>query len=272
MASFEEEADQLHKAGWQQCSTFHPNDMIGGDLGLPEGAVLIVLTQACSVVSYPLKRDPLVELIVAIRQPGKFNPRDQQATGANARKLLIELDENGTPVPYLLDIYQRHFAPREKLLGFSPDGPRCSEDDTVRVANWVARYYTRTALPTKMVVLLKEAGFQGKIEAVLKSEFEGAPLHEQVAVIYGRWEPNDETGPYHFSLNIAVRSVWAMEHMQHALGDAFGVHRHELEIESIKDVLVQIEVVDIEAVSLKDYEEQRRISEWDLLSGLMEEA
>ena len=81
MSSFAEEANQLHKAGWQQCSTFYPNDKVGSDLGLPSGAVLLVLTQSCSVVSAPLKRDPAVEFIVATKSTGRFNARSNEAKG-----------------------------------------------------------------------------------------------------------------------------------------------------------------------------------------------
>ncbi|MBP2511303.1 hypothetical protein J2855_004958 [Agrobacterium tumefaciens] len=271
MASFEEEATQLHKAGWQQCSTFYPNDKIGGDLGLPEGAVLLVLTQACSVVSYPLKRDPQVELIVATKSQGKFNPRAAEARGGNARKFLVQLDDGNGPAPYLLDIYQRHFAPRELLLEMEPNGPRCSDEDVVRVANWVGRFYTRTALPTELVNRLKAAGFQEKLNAILSEDFDGETLHEQVAVIFGRWEPNDEEGPYRLLLNIAVRSIAAQDRVLEVLKNAFRLPGLEIEIEGIDGVQITIEVPEISTVTLESFEEMRRISDWDLLSGLKEE-
>lgn len=51
--------------------------------------------------------------------------------------------------PCLLDIYQWHFVPREKLLSFAPDGPTCFKEDALRIANWVARFYNRIALPRR---------------------------------------------------------------------------------------------------------------------------
>lgn len=268
MSTFEEEAAQLLKAGWQQCSTFYPNDKIGGDLGLPEGAVLLVLTQACSVVSHPLDRDPTVELIVGTKLPKKLDKGF--ARGANARKFHLNLDDNGTLVPYELAIYKRHTAPREKLLEFVPDGPRCSDKDAVRVANWVGRFYTRTALPGKLVDLMGAADFQNKLKGILSQEYEGETIHEQVAVIFGRWEPNDEEGPYRLELNLAVRSLDAADKILEVLQKEFGLDSLEIDIQ-IEGVEIRIEVPHISTVTLESFEEMRRISDWDLLSGLKEE-
>ncbi|GAA3099905.1 hypothetical protein GCM10010520_51640 [Rhizobium viscosum] len=50
MSAFKDEADKLLAAGWRQCSTFYPNAVVGDDLGLPERSILVVMTQACTVV------------------------------------------------------------------------------------------------------------------------------------------------------------------------------------------------------------------------------
>ncbi|MCZ3380390.1 hypothetical protein [Rhizobium sp. AG207R] len=271
MSSFEGEAKQLQDAGWQQCASFYPNAEIGSTLGLPEGAIFLVLTQSCSVVSAPLHRDPTVELIVATKNTAKFNPRSPEAKGANARRFLVELQENGKAIPYLLDIYQRYTFPREKLLTFAPDGPSCSREDSVRIANWVARFYNRSALPTELVLRLKAGDFQAKVGDVLMSNFQGSPLHEQVEIIYGNWDPDDEDGPYNFQLDILVRSIDAQDFAIEVFKAVFELPNPVIHIDGIAGVTIDIEVFEYGQVTLADLDNRRRITEWDLLSGLLDE-
>jgi hypothetical protein len=271
MASFEEEATQLLKAGWQQCSTFYPNDKVGGDLGLPEGAILLVLTQACSVVSAPLKRDPVMELIVGTKLP-KFNPRAPETRGGNARKFHVELGVEGDRAAYELDIYQRHFIPRDLFLDFVPNGPACSEDDATRVGNWVGRFYTRTAFPNALVEGLRTEDFQKRLEAVLSEKAEnGETMHEQVRVIFGAWSPNDETGPYTLDLHIAMRSIDAVDELNEVLKRAFGIAYPEDKL-TVGCVDVTIYVHEASTLTLESVESLRRITDWDLLSGLKEDS
>jgi len=271
MASFEEEAAQLLKAGWQQCSTFYPNDKVGGDLGLSEGAILLVLTQACSVVSTPLERDPVLELIVGTKLQ-KFNPRAPETRGGNARKLHVELGADGTRAAYELDIYQRHFIPRSLFLNFSPNGPACTEEDATRVGNWVGRFYTRTAFPNALVIGLRAEGFQKRLEEVLSKDAKnGETVHEQVRAFFGAWSPNDETGPYTLELHIAVRSLDAVDELNEILNEAFGIAHPEAEL-NLGCVVVTIYVHEASTLTLESVERLRRITDWDLLSGLKEEA
>jgi hypothetical protein len=142
----------------------------------------------------------------------------------------------------------------------------------IRIANWVARFYNRTALPTELVSRLKAAAFQDKITELLSVWFEGNPLHEQVSVIFGNWEPDDEEGPYRLELDIVVRSIEAMDFLLVVLKNAFALPSLEILIESIEGVVINIEVLEYETVTLAMLDQRRRISEWDLLSGLMDEA
>ncbi len=271
MASFEEEAAQLLKAGWQQCSTFYPNDRVGSDLGLPEGAVLLVLTQACSVVSKPLKRDPVMELIVGTKL-AKFNPKAPETRGGNARKFHVELGADGERAGYELDIYQRHFIPRSLFVDFAPNGPICSDEDATRVGNWVGRFYTRTAFPNALVEGLRAKDFQKKLEGVLSEKTkDGETVHDQVRVIFGAWTPNDETGPYTLDLHIAVTSVDTVDELNEVLNKAFDLPYPASELD-LGCVVVTIYVHEISTVTLESFEKMRRITDWDLLSGLKEEA
>lgn len=269
MASFEDEARQLLNTGWRQCSTFIPNEHFGGDLGLPEDAVLVVLTQSCSLVSVPLERDPVVEVIVARKAP-KFLPKSVEAKGENARKFMVEFGPADARIPYILEIYGRRTFPREVLLKFPPDGPACSSEDCLRIANWVARFYNRSALPNELVNRLRAAGFSDAFGKVLKSEYDGGHFHEDVRVIYGAWEPDDETGPYEMTLNVLTRSVDANDFALAAFAEMFGTDPSDILVE-MEGVKVQIEAVPIDQVTVAEIDNRLRITDWDLLSGLLEE-
>ncbi|MCM2441056.1 hypothetical protein HGO34_15150 [Agrobacterium vitis] len=271
MSAFMEEADKLLAAGWRQCSTFIPNAVVGNDRGLSEGAILVVMTQACTVVGNDLAKDPHIEVAVATPAVGKFNPRHQDSTGKNGRKLCVCFKDGEADAPYNIDINSRFTFPREKLLEFSPDGPQCRDEDVTRIANWVARYYNRTALPNLLVIQLGTAKVQDAISKLLRAEFGASPLHEEVHSVYGAWEPDDESGPYRFEIVFIVRSIDAMDELRARLAKSLGIHEHEL-MHKIDGVEVQFEVLVYDQVTLAELDDRLRISEWDLLSGLMEQA
>jgi hypothetical protein len=231
----------------------------------------MVITQACSVVSPVLEKDPHVELAVVTRHNGKFSPRSFEATGRNVRTFCVCLTDGDAKVPYNIDINGRFTVPREKLLDLAPDGPLCSDEDSYRIANWVARYYNRTALPSLMVNRLAAASFQKRIHALLEFQFEGAPLHEQVVSVYGQWEPDDEIGPYRFHLDVIARGVDGQEFLLRLLSETYGLTFGEPVEIGIDDVTVTVDVLVHDQVTLADLDEKKRISEWDLLSGLMEQ-
>lgn len=271
MSAFKDEADKLLAAGWRQCSTFFPNAVVGNDRGLPEGAILVVMTQACTVVSSDLAKDPHIEVAVATPAQGKFNPKHQDSTGKNGRKLCVCFKDGEAEAPFDIDINSRFTFPREKLLEFAPDGPRCEDEDVGRVANWVARYYNRTALPNLLVIQLGAAKVQDSINKLLKAGFGASPLHEEVHSVYGAWEPDDETGPYRFEIVFIVRSIEAMDELRARLAKTLGLDERELS-HKIEGIELQFEVLVYDQVTLAELDERLRISEWDLLSGLMEQA
>lgn len=232
--------------------------------------ILLVLTQACSVVSKPLKRDPVMELIVGTKL-AKFKPKAPETRGGNARKFHVELGADGERAAYELDIYQRHFIPRILFVDFAPNGPACSEDDATRVGNWVGRFYTRTAFPNALVEGLRAEDFQKRLETALSGEAKnGETMHEQVRAIYGAWSPNDETGPYDLDLHIAVTSIDAVDELNEVLKKAFGIAYPGDKL-TVSCVGVTIHVLEASTLTLDSVEELRRITDWDLLSGLKEE-
>ncbi|MDE1993241.1 MAG: hypothetical protein KGI75_12120 [Rhizobiaceae bacterium] len=87
--------------------------------------------------------------------------------------------------------------------------------------------------------------------------------------VYGAWEPDDETGPYRFEIVFIVRSIEAMYEVRGRLAKTLGLHEHEL-LHVIDSVDLQFEVLVYDQVTLAELDERLRISEWDLLSGLME--
>jgi hypothetical protein len=271
MSAFKDEADKLLAAGWRQCSTFSPNAVVGNDRGLPADSILVVMTQSCSVVGPNLERDPHIEVAVATPFNGKFSAKSSEAIGRNGRKFCVCLKNGADDAPYMIDINSRFTFPRHLLLDMSPDGPRCHDKDVVRIGNWVARYYNRTALPNLLVNHLGAAKMQDSVTTLLKDSFAAAPLHEEVHSVYGAWEPDDETGPYRFEIVFIVRSIEAMDELRVRLSKSLGVDEHDL-LYKIEGVDLQFEVFVYDQVTLADLDDRLRISEWDLLSGLMEQA
>ena len=81
-----DDAQALLDAGWTQGSVFLPNAYVAIPAGLErQGAFLIVCTQACSLVSMSLDKDPFVELAVAT-PVAVYKARSEAATGKDVRR------------------------------------------------------------------------------------------------------------------------------------------------------------------------------------------
>jgi hypothetical protein len=240
MSAFKDEADKLLAAGWRQCSTFSLNPVVGNDRGLAADSILVIMTQSCSVVGPNLERDPHIEVAVATPVT-KFSAKSAEATGRNGRKFCVCLKNGADDAPYMIDINSRFTFPRELLLQMSPDGPRCDDKDVVRIGNWVARYYNRSALPNLLVIQLGAAKIQETVTPLLKDSFEGVPLHYEVHSVYGAWEPDNETGPYRFEMVFIVHSIEVMDELRARLAKGLGIEEHEL-LCKIDGVDLQFEV------------------------------
>jgi hypothetical protein len=257
-----EQAEALLRAGWRQGAIFAPNDKIP----LPPATgdndnILIVLTQSCTVVSERLNSDPVVEVATA-KLLKKFNAKDQAATGKSFRKLILPLQQGGEYDAVEIDINSRRLYQRDLLLDFAPTGPQISEPDARKIGGWMARYFSRVALPNALVEKLKGTTFE-LIKSVLKTEEEGEPLHMNTKSIYIGWDPDDEVGPYQVRIMIVCADQKVTEAVDRLLIEVGGSV-------VLDGATVYIDVSSADATFLADLDGLVRLTEWDYLTDLGE--
>jgi hypothetical protein len=253
------EAEALLQAGWRQGALFASNEWIR----LPEGvssedALIVVLTQSCTVVSPRLEADPFVEVAVARRRKG-FNPKDQDASGKNVRKLLLPVEREGFQAVEI-DINSRRLLPRDLLLKFAPDGPQLSEQEARKIGGWMARYYARAALPNTLVERIRKPAFDD-IKKSLKTTYRGDPLHVSTRSVLIDWEPDDEKGPYKVRITLICNDQMAAEALDRAVPSEFTTPEGDG---------LSIDVASADAMFVSELDGRIRLTEWDYLSDLGE--
>lgn len=265
------EAEHLLASGWLQGAMFVANDIVGVPEEIEAGTLLVILTQSCTVVSPSLERDPFVEIAVVTPEGKPFKSTAQEATGKVFRKLSVPLGFGEKPESGLVDINRRYFVPRERFLDFKPDGPDVKSLIAKSLGGWMGRYYTRAALPNLVNTQLADAKFPDAIEKCLKAKPAGSEetFHQLMSVIFGKWTPDDETGPYTLKLAFVCKDGPAADDFTELLIEKLGV---EVPI-SFKagSVTIEIEVRDADAVYLNEFDKWNRITQWDHFSALAEE-
>lgn len=250
------QAEALLKAGWRQGALFASNEWI--QLPDDQEALIVVLTQSCTVVSSRLESDPHVEVALA-RRKESFNPKDQSALGKNARKLLLPVTADGFQAVEI-DINSRKLLPRELLLNFAPTGPQLSEHDARKIGGWMARYYARVALPNTLVDRIRDQAFEA-IKKCLKAHHDGGPLHVRTRSALIDWTPDDEEGPYHVRITMICHDQSASEALDRAIGGKVVTEAGDE---------ITVDVVSADATFISELEGRTRLSEWDYLSDLGE--
>lgn len=255
--SFERtQAEALLEAGWRQGALFASNEWI--PLPDSQDALIVVLTQSCTVVSSRLETDPHIEVALA-RCKETFNPKDQNAQGKNVRKLLLPVVGDGFQA-IEIDINTRKLLPRELLLNFAPTGPQLSENEARKIGGWMARYYARVALPNTLVERIRREAFDA-IKKGLKTQHDGAPLHVKTRSALIDWQPDDEEGPYRVRITMICHDQSATEALDRAIGGKA--------VSGLGDEIT-VDVVSADATFLSELEGRTRLSEWDYFSDLGE--
>lgn len=266
------EADKLLADGWTQGSLFLPNEHVGVPEGFERpGAQLIVCTQACSLVSDSLKKDPWVELAVVV-PVATYSLKSGEATGKNARR--YHLPVLGAAFQAVeIDINARFAVRRESLLHFTPSRAKAAEEACRAFAGWIGRYYTRIALPNALVARLGGAVFEPLEKFLKKSPKGGGPKHyEGVHSIYVRWEPSTELTP-----DESYDVDFLILHDEGGAADALERHLSEIGLDPEGGVekpglTVSCSVQARRETVLTDLDGYTRLSEWDHLTGLDEVA
>lgn len=256
---------RLLEAGWRQGSLFRPEeDLPGFD---PQAEWLVVCTQSCSIVSESLAKDPHVEVAVA-KELKSLNARAPQATGKDVRR--FHLPVSGRKFQAVeIDINRRHFLPRQVLLDISAGRYQAEESAVRAMAGWLARYYSRIALPNELVRRAKLRLFPA-VSAALQTEWGAGRLHVAVPAIYVKWEPNDEVGegsPYKVTALFLCKDRGVAD----ALGGHLGEPLAPFEDEGGHDgIEVNWESVSIDETFMSAVDGFSRLTEWDYLSDLGE--
>jgi hypothetical protein len=259
----EEHANALFKAGWAQCQIFRPT----ADLPHSEENVFfVVCTQSCTVVSPDLSRDPFVEIAEGRPLP-TFRAKSHQARGKDVTKFHLPVD--GADFEALeININSRKFVRRELLIATRPAGFTVSNRSRRDFAAWIARYYSRIALPTELVRRLRLTILK-KLEQFLAAKTGIPPeaRHDQIASIWIRFEPDTELAngiAYEVKLLLICDKPEIAEKYDRELLQLFG--GQALAIDNIE---FSFDVNSLDETRLSDLTGWQRFTDWDYLSGMV---
>jgi hypothetical protein len=265
----EEQAETLLRSGWRQCQIFAPTPEVG-DMGA-EGEYWVLCTQSCTVVSPCLIRDPLVEIAKA-RPLAKYSAKSGEARGRNVRKFHLPVGDASFEA-LEININSRRFINRETLLRISPASFSVTDGARRNFAGWIARYYTRIALPNELVKRLNVT-ILGKLEPFLKGKLDdgsAAVRHEEIASMWIKFTPDAELSQgndYDVELMMLCDDPKTAEVMDKALeSEVF-----ESRTLTLDGVGLSFEVMPTNEMLLSDLNGWHRFTEWDYFSGMGEAA
>jgi hypothetical protein len=258
--------------GWRQGAIFDPRGIVG-NIQLTDGEFLVLCTQSCTVVSSRFATDPIVEAM-GVKLLPKYNPRAFEATGKNQRKLHIEVIGSSQFKCIECDINRRFFFDRHHLLNINPlQELEIGVEGSTKLAGWLARSYTRIALPNLLVERVKPE----LLTLILKcldekqtnGQNKGSPIHESVSFIYLDWQPrHDVTDLFELKFIFLCSDAQTEEMLENSLLEKLEPYqaqegKHGVKISSIICRTPNTTFI----TDLNGYE---RYSEWDFLSELGE--
>lgn len=261
-----EHARVLLEAGWRQCQVFRPTKEINRGVE-GEDVYYVVCTQSCTVVSPCLIRDPIVEL--AIGKPvTKFNSKSHEARGRNVRKFHLPISGIGFEA-LEIDLNSRQFVSRELLLKIDHADLQVTDEARRDFAGWIARSYSRIALPTQLVKQLKISIIK-KLEEFLEEKFrtDTCPVarHDLIKSMWISFKPDAEVSGcelYEVKLLIICDEPEIVEEYDKELLKRFGSQSI-----TVDRVSFSFDVNSSDETRLSDLDGWQRFTEWDYLSGV----
>lgn len=259
----EAEARLIRDAGWRQGSIFSPpTELIVSVPFDRTWETLVVCSQSCAVVSPRIDRDPYVELMVA-GPVEKYNPKCGEATGRVLRSFHLPISGRGEKPAVACDFNRRFFINRESLLKYRPDAEvTVSVADARNLAGWIARNYTRIALPDALAERAKDGLFD-----VIKTALRTKGLSDSVKKIYINYTPQSELigGCYEVCLIFLCEDRETEEELNAQLEvplnpyTASGGHQ---------GIMLTYEIKIPSETFLSELDGYKRLTEWDYLSNL----
>lgn len=272
-------ARQISFNGWRQGTVFDPRGILNKitiaetEISLSDDEFLIICTQSCTLVSRRFEADPYAEAMV-VKLIDEYNPRSQEATGKNQRKLQIKLLDHPKYKCIECDINKRFMFNRKRLLEMQPSKELILvENAGDKLAGWYGRSITRTALPD---LLVERMGNLSKvIKKCLEKKFyddQGilSPIHESVPYQYIDWQPRKEDPEGIFTLRFffLCANPETEENLDRELTEKLTPYL----CESGKDGLKIIEIVckTDDSTFVRDLYPYEKLSDLDYLSDLGE--
>lgn len=106
--------------------------------------IVLVVSHDCDVVHESFEKEPFVELVRC--RPAQ--PDGNLEHAKNPRRLQFPVEVEGASATYEISIHDKVRVDRRILIDVAPDQRILLQDNTrAMIAEWVARRYTRTALP-----------------------------------------------------------------------------------------------------------------------------
>ena len=165
------------------------------------------------------------------------------------------------------NINKRFFVPRTACLSGSPIKTIQINDEDIRnFAGWIARYYTRVALPNALVTRAKKM-FDIIKKGMKKDRTSGDPLSSHINKIYISWEPDTELtdGLYQVDLLFMCDDANTNSKLYDALEENLQKYTETKGHDGIK---LKYENKVISETFLSDIQGYKRLSEWDYLTNL----
>jgi hypothetical protein len=265
----ETEAQRIHRAGWRQGSIFRPPEKF--DVPVPfdrSREVLVVCTQSCTVVSPNFDANPLIEYLVA-KPVEKYHPRSNEAKGKNSHCFHLPVPGMTNAEALGCDINRRFFVDRKVCVEHAPEERLVPSEEGVRnLAGWIARYYTRIALPDELVTRAKvKNGLFEIIQKALRTKnSSGYEMSTTIDRIGVNWTPDSDMhgGFYDVQILFLCTDADADAQLNSLLVDPLSPFTDDNGHDGIKlvyDTTVR------SSTFISAFDGYKRLTEWDYLSN-----
>jgi hypothetical protein len=264
----EAEARQIFNTGWRQCSIYRPpeNFVVPVQFDRSE-EVLVVCTQSCTVVSNRIEADPYIEFLVA-EPVKKYNPRSTEATGKNLRRFHLPISGIPNAEAITCDINRRFLADRKMCIQHQPDvDVKVLEESARNFAGWIARYYTRIALPDELTQRAKKGLYTYIKNALDEKSATGEKLFNSIDKIYIDWSPNSDLQGDFYRVHILFLCADADADIR--LGSLLEIPLSPFTHGDGQDgIKLEYENKVKSETFVSELDGYKRLSEWDYLSNL----
>ena len=157
---------RIRANGWRQGSVFSVEDTAALSNDQVAGSRLVVVTHDCDLV-HNGEYEPHIEVCLAEHLENGVDGNYRWAR--HPRRLDLQLNIDGAPAAFCLHAAKKHRLDRSRLEDLRPDASALlSEVELTRLTVWLAKRYTRAALPDVFNLRLQTA--QTRIRRLLRRD------------------------------------------------------------------------------------------------------